>query len=70
MKERIISHVCPFLFLFTCTKQASCLHLLVYSAMFIAAILLINCQQAYYKDVRAQKFPRTGFFTTLTVGRK
>ena len=25
---------------------------------------------SWFKDVRAQKFPRTDFFKTLTVGRK
>ena len=33
-------------------------------------ILYINDLPNAFKDVRAQKFPRTDFFKTLTVGRK
>ena len=36
----------------------------------VSTVYIVTLYENRFKDVRAQKFPRTDFFKTLTGGRK
>ena len=50
------------------SKSASPIKQLRHQSLF--QVFCIFVVQKHFKDVRAQKFPRTDFFKTLTAGRK